>query len=186
LATAWGVKRPKTFRYDDPTEMLARVKELKGEEGLCVYFNEGQDILKVKSDWYLVRHAAKEAFAKNSKSVLEEYLLQGAPDRETFMANSTAKFDFEIVQIGLPFIEDVFAAKTAVEARVAEYKSFVEARTTASQKDFALEVIRVFQPTQESGYVFSLRNRGHIEPKQLKDLYIKYLPQSTFTNDEEN
>ena len=178
IAQEWGVKRPRTYRYADLPEMLAQVKNLKGEEGLCVYFNQGQDILKVKSDWYLVRHAAKEAFAKNSKSVLEEYLLQGGPEYDSFMAVSTGKFDFEIVQIGLPFIKDVYAAREAVEARLAEFRRFVEANKGLSQKEFALETMRVYKPSQETGYVFSLRNRGGVEPKQIKDLYLKHLPQA--------
>ena len=46
-AKLFNIERPKTYLFKDIPNMLDTVKNLKGKEGICLYYNNHQDILKV-------------------------------------------------------------------------------------------------------------------------------------------
>lgn len=56
IASAWGLTRPKKHSYNSLSECLEDVKMWEGQEGVVCYSEDGQHLLKIKSDWYLLRH----------------------------------------------------------------------------------------------------------------------------------
>jgi RNA ligase len=56
----YGIEINKPIEFDgDINKLLAYTKDLTGEEGFVLYFNDGKKF-KVKSDWYALRHRSKD------------------------------------------------------------------------------------------------------------------------------
>jgi hypothetical protein len=75
VAEVIGVKRPDVYRFDSIDEMLKSVSSLQGREGVCVYHNNGQSIVKAKAEDYLRLHRMKADMA-SLKRVAEVYFAQ--------------------------------------------------------------------------------------------------------------
>jgi len=56
LAEAIGVKRPEYHNFDSFEDIYEFCKINRTIEGFCLYFNNGQSIVKVKTDFYLALH----------------------------------------------------------------------------------------------------------------------------------
>lgn len=79
LAIQFGVKRPPTYYFKSIKEMLNNVSLFSGKEGVCVYCNRGQDIRKVKSEWYCKLHSFKSDMA-SIENVIDYFFAHGCPD----------------------------------------------------------------------------------------------------------
>ena len=97
LAKTMGVPRPETLDFDNIPELIEKVKEWKGKEGVCLYSNQGQDIHKIKAAAYLVSHRLKEEF-RNFDRVLEFYVAQGCPEYQDFYDKVVSVVDFEVAE----------------------------------------------------------------------------------------
>jgi len=144
LAKSLGMKRPVMYSFSSLAEMASAVKAFEGKEGVCLYFNGGQNIVKLKGDWYLVRHRMKSELSSVDK-VLDLYLERGQPTFQEFYDYVLGLFDFELAEHARPNMEVVCAAKVKVDEILAKTKAFAEPLMSVSRKEAALAIIAEFK-----------------------------------------
>lgn len=97
VAEKMGVKRPPVYHYDSLDELLESVERFVGVEGVCLYFNEGQNISKIKSSWYLQIHRLRMDF-KGVESVINFYVELGCPNYNDGYQYLVEQVDFETAE----------------------------------------------------------------------------------------
>lgn len=173
LAAAIGVKRPQSFSFDSVPEMLAGVEKLQGQEGLCVYSPDGQDIRKVKSAWYLALHRFKEN--ANIETVLDLFVEYGYPSYHEFETKLTTQFDYECFEMVRAFASRVVDAHKEVKAIKAGMGRFVEPLRTVSRKEAAQKILAAYGQTNRASFCFQLLDGKTLDGDANKKLFWQVL-----------
>ena len=168
FAKVIGVKRPRTYHFGSMDEMLSAVRDLKGQEGLCVYSSNGQVIHKVKSAWYLALHRMKSEL-NNLDSIIDLWLSLGKPKYLDFYNHVVTTFDYELAEQCKGMLSRVCDASQVVADIYEGMLTFI-GRLTGTRKDKALKIISAYGKTSRSGFVFTL-----LDGKGLGDDAIKKL-----------
>lgn len=151
------------------------VKHWKGKEGIVVSYNNGQNRIKLKSDWYLFIHRVKSQL--NSENNLIEYYVDcEMPAREEFYKKIETEFDFEIVIQLKDQIEKICTAGELSKKYIDNIKTMVyDIRKVNSRKDQANMIKRNYK--ENSSYVFSILDDKPLSKQQL----IKLIKQKQTT-----
>lgn len=175
LAKELGVGRPRTFKFKTVADMLQTVEALKEEEGYCFYFNDEQDIKKVKSPWYLALHRFKANCTL--EYILDFYVECEEPDYQTFVEKITQTFDHECLALALPFASQVLDASKNVRAILGGFKTFVDTKLKQlpSRKEQAQLVLSSYGKTNRASFVFQLLDGKVIDKDGRKKLYWQVL-----------
>jgi hypothetical protein len=176
LAKDMGLKRPVTYTFPTVEQLLADVELWKGKEGVCVYSKNGQAIHKVKGAWYLALHRMKEALASFDK-VVDVWYSQGEPDYQTFEANITAQFDWELWQQCRGDASRICDGAKEVAKIVEAFKSFVANRLKPlpSRKEQAVETIKAYGDTNRASFIFKLLDGKELTSEDRKKLMYQVL-----------
>jgi hypothetical protein len=167
-----GVQRPRQFRFSDINAMLTSIKELKGQEGCCVYFNNGQDIKKVKSDEYLKMHRFKSQLSP--KNILELFFQYGKPDYETFMKQIETDFDYENAVASSEMIKMVLRAKEDFDKEMDYIKKLVEPLRGLTRAEAARAIMSKMDKSK-TGLAFNALDGKDIPDQKLKDILLNIL-----------
>lgn len=173
LAQEIGVKRPQVFSFDSVAEMLAGIEKLQGQEGLCIYTPDGQDIRKVKSAWYLALHRFKEN--ANIETVLDLFVEYGYPSYNEFETKLTTQFDYECFQMVRAFASRVVDAHKEVEAIKAGMGRFIEPLKAVSRKEAAQNIIASYGQTNRASFCFQLLDGKTLDGDANKKLFWQVL-----------
>jgi hypothetical protein len=104
LAKVSGIKRPKTYQYDSMDELLADVELWKNAEGVCIYYNKGQNIRKVKSAWYNNLHRGMNGMT-SPRRIFNMWVDYKFPSKDDFFSILEASYDYEVASLSLPLLE---------------------------------------------------------------------------------
>jgi hypothetical protein len=173
-----GVKRPKVFKFDDISGMLAAVEQLKGQEGLCVYCNYDQDIRKVKSAWYLALHRMKAEIGSFER-VVDIYFTQ--PNYQTLSYNEVydffAKtFDFEIAEQCRGDISRIIDGMKEVAEIILSMLRFVGGvKMFSLRKQQAEKILQAYGNTNRAGMAFKLLDNKPLDTDDVKKLLYQVL-----------
>jgi len=177
FATIWGIKRPHIHNFYSIPEMLESIKNLKGQEGICLYYNNDQNILKIKSADYLLKHAFKSEL--NIPNLLEIYLEWDMPDYQEFLNRLEKEFDFECMTISIPLVSKILDAKKDVFNITDHMKTFTDTLKELSRKDAAAQIISSYGKTNRSGYVFKILDNKPLIVDDYKKLFLQILKGET-------
>lgn len=166
LAEIYQIKRPARYNFGSISEMLAAIKVTEGKEGICLYAPSG-NIFKVKSDWYLRRHAFKSQVSLNS--VIDLFCDWGYPNENDFIAKLAAETDYECVKFAEPLIKQVTEAWLKVRAVIRVNEVLVDSMRDLTQRDAAA----ILRNSEYPDLCFQLLD-GKVNPKTYKGLLIKY------------
>lgn len=169
LAKTLGVPRPRRYKFDSVDGLRAAATSLNGEEGFCVYYNHDQNILKLKSEWYLRFHALKAEFSSLEK-VLDFYFVCGRPKFEEFFYKVAENLDFEIAEQNRGNISRICNAAKEVENIIAGMGLFAGGLVGLSRKEAALKIVAAYGDTNRASFIFQI-----LDGKTLKDNSIKKL-----------
>jgi hypothetical protein len=154
IAEEMGVKRPKRFSFDTVEEMIGSVEKLQGQEGLCCYSPDGQNIRKVKSAWYLALHRFKEnATLDNTVDLFFEY---GCPNFLGFQGKLVQTFDYEcwnMVQGFASCVVDAYEQATRIASGMVR---FVEPLKSVSRKEAAQKILASYGQTNRASFCFQI------------------------------
>ena len=177
-AEVLGVKRPKYFKYDTIEEMIANIADLKGEEGVCVYYGDDQHIRKIKSDWYLSVHNFRNAM--NLKNIVDLFFIMGQPDYNKFCEGVMNQFTWEGLQMALPLISKVTDAMREVHRILDGMRAFIQRSIKhynpfdkTHRKDIAAKIYEAYGNTSRADIVFTLLGNKELNRNQWKKLYIR-------------
>lgn len=178
IAQFLGVKRPTVLSFRSIDEMLRTVEVMQGQEGICVYYNGGQSIRKVKSARYLMLHRLKSELGSISK-VLDLYLAHMETEAahppvdmipQCFYDYVAKTFDFEIAEQVKPMILRIEIACTKAQTVIAYVRAEVRGLVELSRKEAALSIIARYGNTPEKGIAFLLLDNRPIPTKTLRAL----------------
>jgi hypothetical protein len=172
-AKAIGVKRPRIFNFDTVTDMIEAVKEFKGVEGICVYFNHGQLIRKLKGIQYLTIHKFKNNLTL--ESMLDMYFVYKRPSYNDFVKQVTEQFDYECYVACQGDISLICDASKEVDKIISHMKGFVEPLKSISRKDAATKIMSSYGSTGRSAIVFNFLDNKEPDDKHLKKLFMQVL-----------
>ena len=172
LAIELGVNRPESYTFNTIEECLETVKTWDGKEGVCLYHGKDQQqITKIKAEIYLKLHRFKsEASLDNTVELYVEY---GCPTYNDFISTLTAQYDFECMQMILPFASKVLDAWKETQKIINHMKEFVKENDGLIRKDFALKVISAWGNTNRASFLFTLKDKGELTVDQKKKLIFQ-------------
>lgn len=179
IAEYHGLKRPQIFQYSNITDLTSDVENFTDKEGICLYFNKDQSIRKVKSLWYLKLHAFKSQVSL--ENLIDVYLsisfLGYLPEFASYQKTCQfieSQFDFECLQMSIPFISKIADASKEVSAIMIGIQSFVS-KLEGTRKDKALKIISSYGNTNRSGIAFALLDGKTIKKDSIKKLFYQIL-----------
>jgi hypothetical protein len=157
MAPAMGFKRPKLFNFPSIKAMLTDVKALEGYEGVCMYYNNDQNIRKVKGTQYLRLHAFKSNLSlKNLAELLYHYNVPKTA--EEFLGIIEKEYDFECAQAAKPVVRDMWSILESFVTDIANVGTFVITHKDLDQKSFALKIMSDFKDKKYlTAFGFSMR-----------------------------
>lgn len=175
LSKVLEVPRPKYFNYSNIAEMIEVITNLKGEEGVCVYYGNDQHIRKLKSDWYRSIHNFRGQM--NLKHIVDLYLQLGMPLYEKFCATVMEQFQYEGLQEARPLISQICDAKKEVDKILEGMARFVDNMShMKTRKEKALHAMSSYGPTTNRvDIVFTILDGKDISLKQFKKLLFQVL-----------
>ncbi len=176
VAQTLGVKRPKSFSFDSVEQMQQEVSAFKGVEGLCMYYNNGQNILKVKGDWYLRLHRMKSEVSSLEK-VMDVWIAQGKPSYTDFYNFLVNTFDYEIAEQARGHVSRICDAYKEVEDILHAMRNFLTPFmvSDASRKDVALAIQQAYGTTSRASFAFRIYDRKPLVPDDIKRLLFQVL-----------
>jgi hypothetical protein len=174
LADDLELKRPRSFHFDSMAEMHDAVTALKGQEGICLYYNDGQNILKCKGEWYLGLHRMKSELSSAEK-VMDVWLEQGKPSYEDFMQFLTNTFDFELAQQCRGNVSKICDAWKEVQVIEASMREKAESLKGKTRKDQALVILQAYGNTNRSSYVFRILDSRQLDNECYKKLLFQVM-----------
>jgi len=173
LSITIKVPRPKTFTFASIDALLEDIKNLHGQEGCCLYYNNDQSIKKVKSTAYLAMHAFKSELSINN--LLDLYISQGMPDYQSFMDHIENTYDYECMVMAIGPGSKICNAKQEADRIVDHMKQFA-AKLPKDKKAGAELVFGAYGKTNRAGMVFAIRDHGDLNPDSYKKLIHQILP----------
>jgi hypothetical protein len=171
----WGVKRPERYQFAGVNELIETVKEWHGKEGICLYFNDDQDIKKIKSLDYLAKHAFKSDMSL--KNMLKTFFGIGKPQTfKDFYENIEKTFDFECANMAIPMISKVIDAHKEAQKIFSHMSDeFIPRLKGLSRKDAAMKIIESYGKSVRSGIAFTMLDGKPITDKELEKVMQQFL-----------
>lgn len=192
FASELNLRRPRTFKYDSVEEMKASVEAFKGMEGLCVYYNGGQHIRKVKGAQYLYLHRAKSEISSIEK-VMDLYLATFIDNGHympyaDFMAYLEKTFDYEIAQMALPNVSLICDGMKEVRQILTGMRVFIESIRTEKVRGFTVtyddkqlrklaagKILQSYGSTGRSAMLFKMLDGKAVVADDYKKLLFQVL-----------
>jgi hypothetical protein len=170
------VKRPSYLNITSIEQLLDNVKHLTKAEGYCVYFNGGQDIKKIKSDWYL----ALQKFVINLKidPIVDFYISYNYPTLSEFKKILEEYFDLEYFPQLSRFAEKICEAYKMVASEIERMKRFVaplDGSTAIGRKIAATQINIAYGASHKASFVFDLLDNKPLTNRQIRKLIFKSL-----------
>jgi hypothetical protein len=91
------IPMPEVYSFDNLEETIKTVKEWKGKEGIVISYNNNQNRIKIKSDWYCWIHKIKSKLNSES-NLIEFYVNEGLPSYKKFYNIIKNNFDWELAE----------------------------------------------------------------------------------------
>lgn len=178
LAKGFGCKRPKTYTFNTVTDLMNVVDSWKGQEGVCVYANDGQSIYKIKSAWYLMLHHMKSELSSLEK-VLDVWIGLNKPEYNTFYDYIASQFDFELANQCRGHISNICDAWKEVAKIETSFRAFVtnELSRYPTRKLQAVVTIQSYGQTNRASYIFKLLDGKQLADDDFKKLMWQVLKQ---------
>jgi hypothetical protein len=165
---------PQSYKFLD-TNSISKIAETikcwKGKEGIVVSYNNGQNRIKLKSDWYLFCHRVKSQLSSKN-NLIEFYIEKEMPQNEEFYKIIETEFDYEIAAQLKKDIENICKAGEKAKAHIKKMSEMIfDIRKVESRKSQAEMIKRNY--LEDSGFAFSLLDNKEINKLQWFKLIEK-------------
>lgn len=169
---------PQSYKFLDTnslSKIAEAIKKWKGKEGVIVSYNNGQNRIKLKSDWYNWLHRIKSKLSSEN-NLIEYYVDSEMPSFQEFFKKIEKEFDFEIAtQLEHEILKICKAGEKAKEC-VENMVDFVASiRSFNSRKDQARHIISSYEKCGRAPFVFSILDGKQLEKNQLIKLINQFL-----------
>lgn len=170
LASHLGVKRPEIYKLETNSvqELSELIKKWEGREGICWYHTNDSQILKCKSDWYLLRHRMKENLSL--ESIVDYFIANGMLDYLSFKNKLAEIYDFETLPEVLSYASKACDAWKSVIMIESGMKGFVESLKSLPRRDAAAKIISSYGQTNRASFVFQMLDGKTLNSDNYKKL----------------
>jgi len=177
LAIKLNMKRPERFSFQSVEDLIGRVEQWRDKEGVVLYYNNDQNLLKIKSTHYLFLHHMKSELSSLEK-VLDVWLEQGMPDYMTFYNYISTTFDYELAEQCRGHISNICDGYKEVLKIIAGMDNFVKTELV-KYPTRRLQAVVTFQSygknTNRSSFVFKLLDGKTLGKDDIKKLMFQVL-----------
>ena len=153
-------------------ELNKKLADMEQAEGYCVYFNNGQDIKKVKCSWYLERHRLRGNC--NLTFMLDLFERDNFPSSEEFLITLKSFIDFECMpdaeSIAAALLDHYATAKGKEASILAAVQPYKEDSSKEGRKEAAKAIIAAYG--SDAGLAFTLLDSGQLESRQIKKMIL--------------
>lgn len=170
-------KVPEVFKFSgDILDIIENIKVWKNKEGVVLNYNDSQNQLKIKSQWYLTLHHLKSELSSVEK-VMDVWLEQNMPDYNTFYNYIATTFDFELAEQIRGQISNIIDAKKEVDLIIAGMNKFINTRLRSlpTRKEQAQVVLSSYSITNRSAMVFKLLDNKSLDKNDYKKLIFQII-----------
>jgi hypothetical protein len=165
------ISAPETYNFldtNDLSKIAESIKYWKGKEGVVVSYNNGQNRIKIKSDWYRFCHQVKSQLS-STKNLIDYFIEKEMPYFEDFYKIIETEFDFEIAVQLKDELEKICEAGEKSKKYIDHILEVVhDIRTVKTRKEQALMIKRNFK--ENSSFVFSVLDGKIINKEQWTKL----------------
>jgi hypothetical protein len=166
---------PKIYTFNilsDLSKIYQHIKNWKGEEGIVISYNNGQNRLKLKTDWYCFIHRVKSQL-NSTKNLIDFYIEKEMPAYEVFFKIIETEFDYEIAVQLKREIEKICEAGEKAKKYIDNILEVVhDIRMVETRKEQALMIKKNFK--ENASFVFSILDGKVI----TKEQWIKLINQN--------
>lgn len=168
FAQRYNLPRPNKYIFKSNEEMLGQVTKLwKNKEGVVVYTNGDQDLFKLKTEDYLIRHSAR-AKLNTYNGIYELFWNYNCPSIEEFKFLIAKDFDPDDVVLAEPFIKLTNTRYQEAKEKLNKCKGFV-ATLVGDRKTMSAKIQSNFSGA-EVGICFMLLDGKSDEKILIKKL----------------
>ena len=170
------ISMPQFYNFldtNDLSKIAENIKYWKGKEGIVISYNNNQNRIKIKSDWYLFIHRVKSQLS-STKNLIEFYADNEMPSCEDFYKLIETEFDFEIAIQLKEEIEKICEAGEKAKKYIDHILEVLhDIRKVETRKEQAEMIKRNFQ--ENSSFAFSILDSKIITKEQwIKLINQKY------------
>jgi len=166
IAENWGI--PFVQRMD--IKDIHDVSGMEGIEGIVIRFDDGH-MVKVKCDWYVLRHKAKEAI-KQEKNVISMIINDQVDDVIPMLAEAEAE---RLRKFGVDFWVGVWQYAEELTQMIHRMKN------SHSRKEFALLYDKNIDKVKRS-IIFGFYNHDDVDRHEVKDRVIENIAKNLGSN----
>lgn len=170
-----GMSTPQSYNFldtNDLSKISECIKHWKGKEGIVVSYNNGQNRIKFKSDWYCFIHRVKSQL-NSTDNLIDFYIEKEIPSAENFSKVIETEFDFEIAIQLKDEIEKICDAGEKAKKYIDNLLEMIhDIRKVETRKEQAEMIKR--NCGDNSGYAFSILDNKEITKIQWFKLIKKY------------
>jgi hypothetical protein len=162
---------PKTYSFNvltDLSKISKHVKNWKGEEGIVISYNNGQNRIKLKTEWYCFIHKVKSQLS-STKNLIDFYIEKEMPSSKEFYKIIETEFDYEIAIQLKDELEKICNAGDRAKKYIDHVLEVVhDIRKVETRKEQALMIKRNFK--ENSSFVFCVLDGKIITKEQWTKL----------------
>jgi hypothetical protein len=163
------IPTPEVYSFDNLEETIKTVKEWKGKEGIVISYNDNQNRIKIKSDWYCWIHKIKSKLNSES-NLIEFYVNEGLPSYKKFYNTIKTNFDWELAEQMTSEISKMVECGKKVKKTAKGMKNFVDTiKHYSTRKEQAQQIISSYGGGQNnrSAMLFNLLDGKNLTKEQL-------------------
>jgi T4 RnlA family RNA ligase len=152
-------------------DLAANIKTWERKEGVVLSYNGGQNFIKMKSDWYLFRHALKSKL-NSLDNLVDMFFELKCPPYQEFFDNIVNTVDYETAMEFQGRISNIIDAYKEVGKIMEGMTNFLGNHAAMSRKDLAAIVFSSYggEGNNRASFVFSMKDRGTLNDEQKKKL----------------
>lgn len=170
------IPMPEVYSFDNLEETIKTVKEWKGKEGIVISYNNNQNRIKIKSDWYCWIHKIKSQLNSES-NLIEYYVNENLPSYKKFYETIKNNFDWELAEQMTSEISKIVDCGKKVKKNIKTMNDFIHTiKDYPTRKEQAQQIMAIYgrRADNRSSMLFTL-----LDGKQLSnDQLIKLMHQN--------
>jgi len=175
LAQENGYKRPQRYFVKNSTELIDLVTDFQDKEGIVVYYNNDQNMRKVKSPRYLALHTLKN-MADSDKAMVDLFMEYQMPVYSDFMKMLEGDYDYEIAQFLIGKVSKICDSFKEYQKFYNHIVGFVDnIRSMPTRKEQALKIQSAYGNTIRSGMAFSILDNKEIDQRKIKQILLQMM-----------
>jgi len=169
------ISMPQTYQFDnfsDLSKIYQHIKNWRGKEGIVISYNNNQNRIKLKSDWYCFIHRVKSQL-NSTDNLIDFYIEKEMLSAENFSKIIETEFDYEIAIQLKDEIEKICDAGEKAKKYIDHLLEMIhDIRKVETRKDQAEMIKR--NCGDNSAYAFSILDNKEITNIQWFKMIKKY------------